>query len=633
MSAEVLAVHQRKDLLRLLTCGSVDDGKSTLIGRLLYDSTQIYDDHLRSLKTDSKRVGSAGDAIDFSLLLDGLKAERQQGITIDVAYRYFSTPRRKFIIADCPGHVQYTRNMVTGGSTANLAVVLVDAQSGVLEQTRRHSFLVSLLDIGHIVVAINKMDLVDYGEDVFERIREDYTSFATRLAVRNLQFIPISALRGDNVVEPSQNMPWFQGTPLLRYLETVHIASDRNLIDLRFPVQHVLRPDHTFRGYCGTVASGVIRPGAEIMVLPSRHKSRVRSIETYDGRLDEAFAPQAVTLTIDDDIDISRGDMLVYPRNVPRTESELEAILVWMSEAPLCRERPYLIKHCTSEARAEIAAIRYRFDVNTLHREDTDELALNEIGRVHLRLSRAISFDPYARNHATGSFILIDPATNNTVGAGMILDRITEADGRDTPGSDALEISTTRRSSEVSLAQRAERLGQRPATVWLTGLPSSGKSTTAFALEKKLFDDGHTARVLDGEALRLGISGGLGFGALERSESVRRAAHVARLLNDTGVIAIVALVSPYAIDRAEARQIIGADRFIEVHVSAPVEVCEARDDSGLYQRAKKAEIGRFTGVSAPYEAPAMPEVELPTHAIDVDEAVRRLVASLGRFLD
>jgi bifunctional enzyme CysN/CysC len=628
-AAELLRRHEGSDLLRFLTCGSVDDGKSTLIGRLLHDSKTLYEDTLASLEKDSRRVGNAGGAIDFSLLLDGLKAEREQGITIDVAYRYFSTPRRKFIIADCPGHEQYTRNMVTGASTANLAIVLLDARHGVLPQTRRHSFIASLLDIGHIVVAVNKMDLVGWSQKRFDEIRADYVDFVTRLQVRNVHFIPMSALTGDNVVEQSANMPWYRGVPLLDHLETVHVASDRNLIDLRFPVQLAMRQDMSFRGFAGTLASGILRPGAEVMVLPSRLKTRIKSVVTWEGELEQAFPPMSVSITTTEEIDISRGDMLVHPQNQPRVSQELDATLVWMSETPLDPKRTYRIKHTTREAHAEIAELRYRFDVNTLHRAPADSLALNEIGRVRIQTSRPLAFDAYRRNRATGSFILIDPVSNGTVAAGMILDRNLGDDeiASGTPAARA-RGPVKRRASRVGPVERAERLGQRPATVWLTGLVRSGKSTIAYALERRLFDAGYLAHVLDGENLRLGISDNLGFDATERSENVRRAAHVARLGNEAGLITIVALVSPEEADRAAARAIVGDERFLEVHLSAPVEVCEARDDEGLYRRARSGEISRFTGVSAPYEPPRSPALELPTHEIPVEEAVNRLIELL-----
>ncbi len=609
-----------KDLLRFLTCGSVDDGKSTMIGRLLHDSKQIYDDHLQSLEKDSKKVGSAGQAIDFSLLLDGLKAEREQGITIDVAYRYFSTPRRKFIIADCPGHVQYTRNMITGGSTCGLAIVLIDARQGILEQTRRHSFLVSLLDIGHMIVAVNKMDLVGYQEEIFNTIRDGFTEFATRLSVRDINFIPMSALLGDNIVDPSSNMPWYKGATLLDALETVHIASDRNFVDFRLPVQYVMRQSSDFRGYMGTIASGILRPGSEVEVLPSRQRAVVTGIHTFDGKLEEAFPPMAVSVTLDREIDVSRGDTLVSPKNLPRVSSEFEATLVWMDERPLSRDRSYHFKLASTETRAQVADLRYRFDINTLSRAPAETLAMNEIGRVRLELARAIAFDPYQRNRATGAFIMIDPVSHQTVGAGMILDRSTDSE-EENPRPDRSTLHP--KDSQVTRIERANRLKQTPYTVWLTGLPKSGKSTIAYALERKLFDLGYSAMVLDGANLRLGLSDNLGFSRAERGEAARRAAHVARLMNDAGMVCIVATVSPFESDRQAARAVIGPSRFMEVFVDAPLEVCEQRDDEQLYQKVDK-----FTGVSAPYERPQAPQLVVQTDQLSLSQAVETIVDTL-----
>jgi bifunctional enzyme CysN/CysC len=516
--------------------------------------------------------------------------------------------------------------MATGASTANLAIILIDAQHGVIEQTRRHSFIASLLDIHHIVVAVNKMDLVDYSEEIFGKIRADYADFASRLEVGSIDFIPISALRGDNVVEGSDAMPWYRGKPLLNYLETVHIASDRNLIDLRFPVQYALRPDRNFRGYLGTVASGIMRAGSDVRVVPSGKQSKIKSIVTFDGEVEEAFPPMAVTVTLEDEIDVSRGDMLVHPGNIPRISSEFEAVVVWMADTPMTANRPYRIKHTTSVTQAEVRRLEYRFDVNTLARENADQLELNEIGRVHIQTSRPLAFDPYSRNHSMGSFILIDPITNSTVGAGMILDRRT-AEAITAPRGDRRATVSERRGS-VSTAQRAERLRQLPATVWLTGLPKAGKSTVGYALEQRLYEAGHMVNVLDSSNLRLGISDDLGFLALERSENIRRAAHIAKLFNDTGMITVVTLVSPFEADRAAARDIIGADRFHEVHLNAPVEICEERDDEQLYQRARAGELEGFTGVSAPYEPPRDPALTLATGDLDVGDAVDCLVALL-----
>src|SRR3954471_13332276 len=451
-----LARHQRKELLRFLTCGSVDDGKSTLIGRLLHDTKMIYEDQLAAVKRDSEKVGTTGAGeIDLALLTDGLKAEREQGITIDVAYRYFSTDRRKFIIADTPGHEQYTRNMATGASTCQLAVILIDARHGVQTQTRRHSFIVSLLGIRHVVVAVNKMDLVGYSREVFERIKDDYTGFVAKRDLRDVAFIPMSALRGDNVVSRSDTMPWYSGPPLLDHLETVHIASDRNLTDPRFPVQYVASPNLNFRGFAGTVASGIVRRGDEVMVLPSGKKSRVKSIVTYDGELEEAFAPQAVTVTLTDEVDVSRGDMLVLPGNPPHVSSEVEATVVWMAEQPLVPGRTYTLKHTTRQVAAEVASFRYGVDVNTLEHRAVARLGLNEVGHVQLSLTQPLACDPYRTNAATGAFILIDRLTNNTVGAGMIREAGT--------ARQAEVVATAKgRESLVAAAEREKRFDQRP---------------------------------------------------------------------------------------------------------------------------------------------------------------------------
>jgi bifunctional enzyme CysN/CysC len=626
---EFLERHQRKDLLRFITAGSVDDGKSTLIGRLLYDAELVFDDHLESLKRDSSRRSSVGAGeIDFSLLVDGLGAEREQGITIDVAYRYFATEKRKFILADSPGHEQYTRNMATGASTANLAVILIDARQGVLPQTRRHSFIASLLGIRHVVVAVNKMDLVDFSQEVFERIRDDYTEFAAKLEVTDIHFIPMSALRGDNVVHRSENMPWYQGSPLLDYLETVHIASDRNLIDLRYPVQYVVRPDHTFRGYAGTLASGVLRRGDEVMVVPSGRRSRIRSIRTWDGELDEAAPPSAVVVTLEDEIDVSRGDVLVHPGNVPRNEQLFEAMVVWMAEDPLEPGRPYLIKHSNKTVQANVVEVRYRMDVNSLHREQAGRLALNEIGRVVLATSRPLNFDAYKRNRSSGAFVLIDRLTNATVAAGMIRDVRPGTGPQEEGSADAVEL--VERRSEIGVGERADRLGQAPFTVWLTGLPRSGKSSIAFRLERMLFDRGYHAHVLDGSNLRLHISHDLSFSGLDRSEHSRRAAELARMTCDLGLITIAALVSPFEADRLSARHLVGAERFVEVHCDAPVEVCGERDDSGLYEKARSGAIRNVTGVDAPYERPANADIVLDTAGRSAEENCRLLIAALEK---
>ena len=623
-----LAQHERKELLRFLTCGSVDDGKSTLIGRLLYDSKMIYEDDLAKIKKDSATHGTTGTDFDPALLTDGLRAEREQGITIDVAYRYFSTARRKFIIADTPGHEQYTRNMATGASSADLAIILIDARHGVVTQTKRHSFITSLLGIKHIVVAINKMDLVDWSQETYEQIKADYKDFAAKMVSDDVHFIPMSALLGDNVVEKSANMPWYDGSTLMHMLENVYIGSDRNLRDFRFPVQYVNRPNLNFRGFCGTIASGVIRKGEEVMALPSRKTSRVKEIVTFDGELEEAHAPLAVTLTLEDEIDISRGDMIVRPGNVPRTEQKIDAMLVWMHDEAMVPGKQYLIKQTTKMTAGTINTLRYRVDVNTLHRIDAPTLQLNEIGRVQIALNEPICCDAYRANEGTGAFIVVDRISNITVGAGMIIDRTT-ADERgdhweDQPASETLHKSR----SNVTLEQRSARFGQKPATILLTGLAGAGKSTIACALERRLFDEGRAVSVLDGQNMRLGISRDLGFTAEDRSENLRRSSEVAKLMNDAGLITICAFVAPSEEVRQKAAAVVGEERFLVVHLSAPVEVCRERDQEGLYGAADAGEIANFPGVSFEYEAPDDPAIVLPTHEIDVDECVSRIVQLL-----
>jgi len=626
-----LAQHERKELLRFLTCGNVDDGKSTLIGRLLYDSKMIYEDHLKAIERDTVKYGTTGGKFDLALLTDGLKAEREQGITIDVAYRYFSTARRKFIIADCPGHVQYTRNMATGASNCDLAIILIDARPkfGVQEQTRRHSFITSLLGIRHILIAVNKMDLVGFSQDRFEEIREAYMGFSNRLDMPDLHFVPISALNGDNVVDHSKNMPWYEGSTLMHLLESVYIASDRNLEDFRLPVQIVLRPNLDFRGFAGTICSGILRRGDEIMALPSRKRSKVKSIVTFDGELEEAFSPQSVVVTLEDEIDISRGDVIVRPGNVPKLEQRFDATIVWMHEQPLVAGKPYLIKQSAKLVQGSISEVRYKIDVNTLHRTPVDQLSLNEIGRCSLQLAQSVAFDGYRRNRATGAFIVIDRVTNATVGAGMILDRATEVKHSDHWDDEPASVTTLEeRPSQVTIAERSRRFSQKPATLLLTGLSGSGKSTIAYALERRLFDLGRAATVLDGQNLRLGISKDLGFSSDDRSENLRRGVEVAKLMNDAGLICVCSFAAPSEAVRQRAKEVVGPERFLTVHVTAPLELCRQRDTKGLYAKADAGEILNFVGVSAPYEPPVNPDLVLDTAQLPIEACVDRLMQLL-----
>ncbi len=621
-----LREHERKELLRFLTCGSVDDGKSTLIGRLLYDSKMVYEDQLAALEVDSKKFGTTGGEVDLALMTDGLKAEREQGITIDVAYRYFSTAKRKFIIADCPGHEQYTRNMATGASTCDLAIILIDARHGVMTQTKRHSFIVSLLGIKHVLVAVNKMDLVDYSREKFDQIVRDYREFATRLEMPDQHFIPISALKGENLLQHSEKMDWYEGSTLMHHLENVHIASDRNLIDFRLPVQYVNRPNLNFRGFCGTVASGRVRQGDDIMVLPSKKRSRVKSIVTFDGDLEEAFAPLAVTLTFEDEIDCSRGDTIVRPDNLPTTSDKFDATVVWMADEDLLPGKEYLIKHGTKTVSGRVSTLRYLIDVKTLHRTPSATLGLNEIGRCGLQLNQPIAYDGYRRNRSGGGFIIIDRLTNVTVGAGMILDR-KSADDADVWEQEA-SASLEERTSPVTFDERAARFGQQPVTVLLTGLPGAGKTPIASAIERMLFDRGRAVAVLDGQSMRRGLSRDLGFSAEDRSENLRRAAEVAKLLNASGLITIAAFVAPHDEVRKKAAEVVGSEQFLVAYCSAPVEWCREHDEQGVYAKADRGEIANFPGVSADYEAPTSPDVVLPMHEISAQDCAERVIEML-----
>ena len=615
---------EKKDLLRLLTAGSVDDGKSTLIGRLLFDSKKLYDDQISTLEKDSKRIGHAGAEIDYALLLDGLKAEREQGITIDVAYRYFSTNKRKFIIADTPGHEQYTRNMVTGASTANLAIILIDARHGVITQTKRHTFLVSLLGIKHVVLAVNKMDLVDYSQEVFDKIIADYKNFITRLGIPDIYFIPMSALNGDNVVDKSERMPWYHGKAILNYLETVHVSSDRNFIDLRYPVQYVLRPDKDFRGFSTSIASGIIRKGEEVMVLPSRKRSKVKSIVSYNGDLDEAFPPQSVTVTLEDEIDVSRGDMLVHPNNMPRIDRHFEAMLVWMDEEAMDPNMHFYIKQAYNNTKAKIDTIRYKIDVNSLSRSEIDHFELNEIGRVVITSTKPLFFDPYKKNRSTGAFVLIHPLTHNTCAVGMIIDRMSSSElpSRITDG-DREKIA--RGTSLIQENERMSKYNQKGATLWITGLHGCGKNELAYVLERKLFDAGAHVVLLDGSTLRSGLSPELDYSPADRAEHMRRVAHICKILNDQGIITICSFISPSNDIRKQVADIIGSERFHLTYIDTGIEYCRSKAQDDLYKKFDDGKVSGIPGLDENYDVPADPQLKINPDALDGEQILNYLV--------
>jgi bifunctional enzyme CysN/CysC len=614
---QYLRQHERKSLLRFITCGSVDDGKSTVIGRLLYESKMLFDDQLAAIEADSKRWGTQGGEIDFALLVDGLAAEREQGITIDVAYRFFSTDRRKFIVADTPGHEQYTRNMVTGASTADVAVILVDARKGVLTQTRRHSYLVSLLGIRRVVVAINKMDLVDYSQKVFLGIEQEYRSFAESLGLVDVAAIPLSALQGDNMVASSERMPWYHGPTLLGYLETVEVDEGRQGdAPFRLPVQWVNRPNLDFRGYCGLVTSGTVRPGDRVRVQPSGRESRVARIVFAEADLPLAVAGQSITLTLDDELDVSRGDVLSAATSPAEVADQFEATLVWMSEDDMLPGRPYLMKIGTRLVNATITEPKYKINVNTLEHLAAKKLELNEIGVCNLALDAPVPFDPYAANRDTGGFILIDRMSNNTVGAGML-------------------HFALRRSHNIHLQHgdidkhaRALLKRQRPCVLWLTGLSGAGKSTIANLVEKKLHAMGRHTYLLDGDNLRHGLNKDLGFTAADRVENIRRVAEVARLMVDAGLIVLTAFISPFRSEREMARAMFQVGEFVEIYVDTPLETAEQRDPKGLYRKARRGELVNFTGVDSPYEPPEAPELRINTVDIDADAASDAVLARL-----
>ena len=619
--AAYLAEQEKKSLLRFLTCGSVDDGKSTLIGRLLYDSKLLFEDHLAALEKDSKKHGTTGGDIDFALLVDGLEAEREQGITIDVAYRFFATDRRKFIVADTPGHEQYTRNMATGASNSELAVILIDARKGVLTQTRRHAYIASLLGIRHVILAVNKIDLVDFSEDVFNSIVADFSLFATKLQFQTMVPIPISARFGDNVIGKSAHTPWYRGPSLLEHLETVDVESALGDKPFRMPIQWVNRPNLDFRGFSGTIVSGRIKPGDEIVVANSGRKSAVRRIVTMDGDLDEALPGEAVTLTLADEIDISRGDLLSTPSSRPEVSDQFSAHILWMTEDEMLPGRQYLLKIGAKTLPISITELKHKVDVNSLEHMAGKTLALNEVGYANLSASQPVAFDPYSENRDTGGFILIDRFTNATVAAGMIdfgLRRATNVHWQ---------------ALDVNKVSRAGAKGQKPAVLWFTGLSGSGKSTIANLVEGALFAQGRHTYLLDGDNVRHGLNRDLGFTDVDRVENIRRVAEAAKLFVDAGLIVLVSFISPFRSERRMARELLGSNEFIEVFVDTPIEVCMQRDPKGLYLKAQAGEIKNFTGIDSPYEAPESAELALATVGHDPAELAEEIVQYLrGRGL-
>ena len=623
--------YKNKDLLRFLTCGSVDDGKSTLIGNLLYNSKRICKDQVDILKKDTQKHGTTEDEVDYALLMDGLASEREQGITIDVAYRYFETPSRKFIVADCPGHEQYTRNMVTGASTADMAVILIDARKGVLTQSKRHAFLVSLLQIPHVLVAINKMDLVDYSEDVFNDIITEFQLFCEKLDLKNISFIPVSALKGDNIITiEGSKTPWYHGTSFLEYLENLYVKADKNLIDFRFPVQNVIRPDLNFRGFAGRIVSGTIVPGEEIVTLPSGMSANVSSIVTYDGELEEAGAGDSVVLTLDKEIDISRGDMIVRKNNLPSKSSNLDCMLCWMSEQSMTMsENRFILKHTTRNISAFIEEINYTVNVNTLHRQDAKSLELNDIARVQIKTAMPLFYDPYHENRLTGNFILIDPITNNTVAAGMIRGATQKLkDVLPLPASGIKSENIVWEEFNITEKMREARNGHKGAVLWFTGLSGSGKSTIAKALSLELFERGCQVTVLDGDNVRHGLCRDLGFSAKDRTENIRRVGETAKLFKQNTNITLCSFISPYKKDRNAVRDIIKEGRFFEIFVKCDIDECKRRDPKGLYRKALAGEIKNFTGIDAPYEAPDNPEIVVETDSQDLQTVVAQIISEL-----
>ena len=616
---EYLESQQRKRLLRFITCGSVDDGKSSLIGRLLYDAKTLFEDHLETLQRESRRAGSGDETLDFARLLDGLTAEREQGITIDVAYRFFATDKRKFIVADTPGHEQYTRNMVTGASTADAAVILVDARKGLLTQTRRHSFIVSLLGIRDVALAINKMDLVGFSERRFEEIRDEYVEFARRIGIANVACLPISAINGDNVVDRSARTPWYRGPTLLEYLEAVEVDADRmQRVPFRLPVQWVNRANADFRGFAGLIASGALRVGDPVRVGPAGTQSVVTRILGGDRELPVAVAGQSVTVTLRDEIDVSRGDVLSHPDSPPAVADEFEATVVWMHEQPMLRGRSYVMKIAAKTVAANVMPLKYKINVNTLEHLAATRLEINEIGVCELELDRSIAFDPYEENRTTGAFILIDRMTHQTVGAGMLRFALRRSQ------------NVHWQALDVNKVARARLKGHDPCVLWFTGLSGAGKSTIANLLEKRLHARGQHTYLLDGDNVRHGLNKDLGFTDADRVENIRRVAEVAKLMVDAGLIVLVSFISPFSSERRMARALFADGEFLEVYIDTPLAVAEGRDVKGLYKKARQGQLRNFTGIDSPYEAPERPEIRVDTTAISAEEAAIAILGELER---
>ena len=614
--AVYLARHESKSLLRFITCGSVDDGKSTLIGRLLHDSKLLLDDQVSALESDSRRYGTQNGEIDYALLVDGLAAEREQGITIDVAYRFFDTARRKFIVADCPGHEQYTRNMATGASTADLAVVLVDARKGLLTQTRRHSYIVSLLGIRHVILAVNKMDLIDYDQVAFERIAADYRELAAKLGIDHVHCLPLSALKGDNVTAPGERMPWYRGQTLLGHLETIDTAGEREERPFRLPVQWVNRPNQNFRGFSGSVASGAIRVGDEVIVLPSGKRTKLAGVLNPQGSADFASEGEAVTLTLADEVDASRGDVIASATHPPEIADQFAAHVLWLQDAPLLPGRSYWLKIGARTVGAQVTEIKHRIDVNSQAELAAKRVALNEVAYCNLMLDQPIAFEPYAGCRALGGFILIDRQSHATVGCGTIDFAMRRAN------------NIHWHALEIDRKARAASKGQQPACLWFTGLSGSGKSTIANLLDRRLHGMGYHTYVLDGDNVRHGLNKDLGFTDEDRVENIRRVAEVAKLMVDAGLIVLVSFISPFRNERRMARELFAAGEFLEVFVDTPLALAEQRDPKGLYQRAREGKIPNFTGISSPYEPPEHAEIHLPTAELKPEQSVERVIARL-----